>query len=519
MKYLRLLPVRLIVLVILWGLPLLLYFVIGLVAIYQAGWLLIIGYSLPLLWLLAWGVGKLWKPAKLQRSVLIQPLTPLDFWTEQDAAAIKVVEDFRSEVADIDRVSIADPNRYFRDAQALTDRLAQHYHHVSSDHALRPLTIIEILSVIHLSIEDLEIWMLENVPGSDVITIEQMEQLPTLLKVFDLGQSAWFIASSLAHPTKLLTYPLWRKAGRVSVEIQNELIRSFYQVYLRQVGYYLIEMYSGRLRGGSRRYREQFGHMSTAVHASRGNVESFSELKDISTSIAVMGQVKAGKSSLINALMKDHVATISVLPETREVKRYDFLLPESKNVLSLLDTPGYHEADVSKQQRAEIKSAVQVADIVLLVMDANSPARDADVQMVKELTEHYKHRAHLRAPPIIAVLTHIDLLRPKREWSPPYDWREPRSPKEESIANAVNYTRGLFGDAITAYACVYTGDTHTGDTSVADEVVPPLIAHLSHGHSAAVLKAFYQQLSQQRFAQLSQQVIGLLKSVGRSLIK
>jgi ribosomal protein S14 len=42
---------------------------------------------------------------------------------------------------------------------------------------------------------------------------------------------------------------------------------------------------------------------------------------------------------------------------------------------------------------------------------------------------------------------------------------------------------------------------------------------MSHGHSAAILRAFYQQLSRQRFQQLATQVIGLLKHIGQTLVK
>lgn len=519
LRLLRAIPLRVVVLLSLWLLPLLAYVGIGLLAIYETGWLTVIAWSLPALWLLAWIVGKLWSPPKLQDTVFNQPLTPLEFWTDQDAAAIKVVEEFRHRVPDIDYLSVIDPNRYFRDAQALSQLLAKHYHQEHSDNAFRPLTVVEILSVIHLSVEDLEAWLLENVPGSDLVTVGQIEQLPTLLRAVDIGQTAMFLASAVVNPSKLLAYPLWRKSGRVSVELQNELMRAFYQRYLRQVSYYLIEMYSGRLSGGSQRYRERFGRMSAAVHAARGDAGLFKDLDVASTTIAVMGQVKAGKSSLINALMKDKVAAISVLPATREVQRYDYRLPESNAVLSLLDTPGYSEADVTRQQRGEIQSAAQIADIVLLVMSANTPAKEADVQIVRELQALYRQRPHLKPPPIIAVLTRIDLLRPVREWSPPYDWRNPRSAKEQAIAQAVAYTQQLFGDTVAAYACVYTGETHAPDASVADEVVPLLVENLGEGNSAAVLKAFYQQLSRQRFQQLSQQLTGLLKSVGRSFME
>jgi small GTP-binding protein len=517
MSLLRLLRPRMIILFLLWSLPVLLAIVLGSIALYQQGWLAWIVLTLPLMWVIAWVASKVWKPRMHQQAKDKKPFKVPEFWTATDAAAVQVVDAFRAQIPDVDRMTITDPHRYLLDAQNLARALAKHYHAKSSDNVFHPLTPVEILAVIHLAVEDLEEWVLENVPGSNLATIGQLEKLPTIFKALDIGQSVMFLASAIADPTRLLAYPLWRKSGQVTVELQNELLTAFYQRYLRQMGKYLIEMYSGRLKAGSRRYRQQFGHLSSAVHATGGDTSRFDDLKDTSTTIAVMGQVKAGKSSLINALMQDQVAATSVLPETREVQRFQYQLPDSGNSIALLDTPGYSEADVTKQQKKEIKSAADSADIILLVLAANNSARETDVQMVRELREHYRKRPHLKSPPIIAVLTHIDLLRPVREWSPPYDWRKPNSPKAESIAGAVAYVRELFGKELAGFACVYTGDEHSADSSVADEVVPQLVAHLDHGHSAAILKAFYQQLNRQRFQQLSQQVVGLLKNAGKNL--
>jgi len=517
MRFFQLVNWRFIVLAWLWVLPFIFYLVIGLIALYQNGWMPFIAWSLPVMWLLAWLVGRLWVATKLNKAALSQPLTAPEFWTPQDAAAIKVVEEFRKQVSDVDQVSIADPNRYFCDAQALTQLLAKHYQLESSGNVFHSLTIVEILAVVHLSIEDIENWVVENVPGGNLATVGQLERLPKFLAGITLAQKTWFLGSAIINPSKILTYPLWSKAGLVATELQNEIVRGLYQFYLRQVSYYLIEMYSGRLRAGSTQYRKQFGHMAKALHISGVDASVLSGLKDISTTIAVMGQVKAGKSSLINALMKDKVAESSILPETRKVKRLEYRFAESLNVFSLLDTPGYGEANVSKEQLSEIKSASQAADIILLVLAANSPAREADVQMVHEIGVYYRKHPSLRPPPIIAILTHIDLVRPMQEWSPPYDWRQPTSAKETSIANAVAYARDIFGGAIAAYACVYTGETHIADSSVADEVVPQLMNHLSQGHAAAVLKAFYQQLSQKRFQQLSRQAVGLIKTAVKNI--
>ncbi|QDS87670.1 tRNA modification GTPase TrmE [Rosistilla ulvae] len=517
MKFLRLLRPRAIVLVVLWLLPVATYLVVGTLAVYRAGWLACLAWVLPVMGAAAWIVGRLWKPRRLSESATGVPLTAPEFWTPQDTAAIAVVEQFRSELPEMNRLTIADTNRYLEDAQSMAKRLAGHYHQGSSSGELHRLTLVEVLAVVHLAVEDMEAWVLENVPLSNVATVGQLQTLPGIARAVELGRIASFWTTTIANPAKLLTYPLWRQAGQIGLDLQDELIGVFYQAYLRRVGYYLIEMYSGRLKGGSRRYRQQFGTLASAMHHSGGDVQAFQQLENVSTTIAVIGQVKAGKSSLINALMQDHVAATSLLPETRAVARFEYKLPGVNNSITLLDTPGYSEADVDRQQAKEIRTAAEAADIVLLVMAANSAARRSDVQAISELTKHYRNKPHLKPPTIIAVLTHVDRLRPVREWSPPYDWTTPTCLKEESMAQAVAYCRELFGDAIAQTVCVYTGDQHPNQESVADNLVPALLGNLDHGHAAAILKAFYKQLSANRIDQLRGQFTSLLKSVGRTL--
>jgi len=503
---------RMVVLFLLWTLPVLCYIVIGLIAIYQTGWMKWLLISLPLAWMSAWMISRLCPAAKLNQTGGAVPLTAPDFWTPTDAAAIELVEQFRSEVEDVNSRTITDGRRFVEDAQVLAHRLANHYHADSGDNLAHQLTLVEMLAVIHLATEDLETWVLGNVPGGNIATMGQLKQVPGVVNKIDLAQKIIYFGSAIINPAKLAAYPLWRKSGQVVVELQDELVRRFYQRYLRQVGYYLIEMYSGRLRAGSQQYRERFAAMATAVHSAKGDTRPLEQLQDLETTIAVMGQVKAGKSSLINALTGDAAAKTSVLPETQNVARHQFNLPNSDNNLVLLDTPGYSEADVTKKQQLEIRTAVEKADIVLLVMAANSPARDADLKMVKTLKEYYRTKPQLRPPTIIGVMTHIDLLRPVRQWQPPYDWRNPHELKEESIAAAVAYCQELFGSAVVDYACVYTGDVHPLENHVINEVVDPLLAHLQRGKSAAVLKAFYKQLGEKRVAQLTKQLFGLLKS-------
>lgn len=520
MNLFRSLQPRIVVLLLLWLLPALLYLVLGLVALIQTGWMWPIAWILPLMWLAAWLVGKFWPPPRpdVKRRKKGQAWKPPAYWTPADSAAIEIVESFRDSVPAVDRMAVSDPNRYIADAQQLAARLAKHYHSAQSNHALQPLTLVEVLAAVHLAVEDLEAWVLEKVPGSSLATFGHLDHMPALARVWDWGQTIAFLATTVTNPAKLATYPLWRKAGRVTIELQNELVRAFYRRYLKQTGFYLIEMYSGRLRGGSKQYRQRFLHTSMAVHAAGGETAVLEQAAATSTTIAVLGQVKAGKSSLINALMQERVASTSVLPETRQVKRFEYALPDSSGSLVLLDTPGYAEADISRQQKNDTRTASQSADIILLVMAVNSSARDADVELVRELREYYDSHLHLKPPPIIGVLTHVDLLRPPREWSPPYNWRQPRTAKEQSIAGAVAYQRELFGESLVDFACVNTRGGETQGAHVADELLPLLLEHLQAGQAAAILRGFYRQMSQQRFQKLKKQFSGLLNTIGESLL-
>ncbi len=508
---------RTIVLGLLWSLPIWLYIVVGVYAVFRIGWFAYIALLLPIFWSLAWLVARFWKPPTIANAARLQPMQAPSFWSPRDVAAVSIIEDFRSKVASIDRNTVADPMRYQADAQEMAFRLAKHYYSAEKDRAMEPLTLVEICSVIHLAVEDLEQWILTNVPGGHLVTVGLLQGSPKIVEGWDLLQKIFFVATTATNPAKLLSYPLWRLSGAATVEIQNEAIRLMYQQYLRLVGYYLIEMYSGRLRGGSKQYRQQFGHVITAIQKTGGDTSIFEQLQTVDVTIAVMGQVNAGKSSLINRLLQDKSAATNLLPETKSVERYEYYLPNSTSRLRLLDTPGYGESNVNPKQVREIQTASELADVVLLVVAANSPARQSDCDMLSELTKHYQKNTHLKPPILLVVLTHIDLLKPRQDWAPPYDWRRPTQPKEHSMANAVAYCRELFGDSISGYACVYTGDLHISDTSVADELVPLLADHLESGQSAAVLKAFYRQLSQQRYEKALEQFKGLFSTIRQAI--
>src|SRR5262249_19238362 len=144
---------------------------------------------------------------------------------------------------------------------------------------------------------------------------------------------------------------------------------------------YLIELNSGRLRVGARRYRE----LLQAATAEDGKARAGAADRVGQVTIALMGQVKAGKSSLINALLGEQRAKTDVLPTTREVTRYELKLEGIPTRLVLLDTVGYGHTGPKEDQLRATQDAARQADLLLLVLHAKNPARQADLEMLQAL--------------------------------------------------------------------------------------------------------------------------------------
>jgi predicted GTPase len=98
---------------------------------------------------------------------------------------------------------------------------------------------------------------------------------------------------------------------------------------------------------------------------------------------------------------------------------------------------GYEEPSVPQARFAEACAEAQRADLLLLVLSAVNAAREPDQRLLSHLRNHFAAQPALRPPPVGIVLTHIDLLRPRRAWTPPYNLVSPDSAKAHSIRGAL----------------------------------------------------------------------------------
>lgn len=494
---------RTIVLSILISLPVLIYLVLGGYALWQNGMFTYTFWLLPGFWLVTWVLSLLWKPAQPQ--LKFSP-KPGEHFTPRDESAMQIVRSYQEKIDTLTPEQLVDPQFYFQQAQLLAQDLSRHYHPKAKD-PVDSLTVPEVLAAARLVVDDMERWMLEAVPGSQMVTIRQWKWLQHAPKWVKRIQNTSWAVGVLLNPANVLKYMTSQLTlGPVTQELQTEFLAAVYLRFIRQLGFYLIEMNSGRLRGGADKYRQTFGTLLEDDEVPAAATPSSPKIEPESVTVAIIGQVKAGKSSIVNALLGSVQAQSDVLPATSTITRYQYQLPDSETTLTLLDTPGYADAGATKAQLAEVQVAVRNADVLLLVMAANSPARQADRLLMDQLKQWYASHPTLKPAPVVICMTHIDLLSPVMEWNPPYNWETPTTRKEESIAAAVEHVRELFADVTRIVVPVCSDVARGRADSVLEDLLPALNQVLKEGQMAALLRAYHAHLGKDRFKRIARQI-------------
>jgi predicted GTPase len=227
----------------------------------------------------------------------------------------------------------------------------------------------------------------------------------------------------------------------------------------------------------------------------------------------VLGAVKAGKSSLVNALLGRAAATVARLPVPAGI-RYDYTLPGGQPV-RILDTSGYGQNGPSDEDFTAAVEASRDADLIVLVTAATSPGRQTDLDLLDRLRGWFGTRPHLKIPPVVVAVSHVDLLSPKAEWAPPYNWKTGTRAKESNMRACLAVVREQMG--ARASDAVPICGTDGEQFGVAEDLVPALVAHLDQARGAAVLKAFEAAAGAGQYEKIGGQVLAGGKAVFNAL--
>jgi predicted GTPase len=422
------------------------------------------------------------------------------YWTDRDKLAWEKVDAKARSSDKVTLEEITNAKHYTDLALELAADVGAVYHPESED-PFDHLTLPEVLACVELAAADLEAMVVQYVPGVHLIRLRDVRTANKAYGMYKSGQNLYWAGAAVIDPLSAgLRYLASRFGlGTLMQRIQDNLVVWFHTAYIHQMGRYLIELNSGRLKVGVKRYREILAaHQEPPavvttpvpdVPATAGGVAPDlaatvppAERKAIT--IAVLGAVKAGKSSLANALLGKHAATVDRLPVPSGT-RYEFALPGGQPV-SLMDTSGYGER-VSDEDFAAAVEASRDADLILLVTGVTNPGRANDIDLLDRLREWFDGKPHLRMPPVVVAVNQVDLLTPKAEWSPPYDWLAGTRPKEVNIREATGAVAEQVGRraANVVPVCAREGETF----GIADGLVPAVVSHLDHARGSAILKA------------------------------
>ena len=119
--------------------------------------------------------------------------------------------------------------------------------------------------------------------------------------------------------------------------------------------------------------------------------------------VALVGRPNAGKSTLLNSLLREKLAIVSEKPQTTR-NRIVGILSEKRGQMLLLDTPGVHKGRhrLNRRMVRAATDALNEADIVCLLADAAAPFGGGDEYMI-ELVQRAQ-------APKVAVLNKVDIM-------------------------------------------------------------------------------------------------------------
>jgi GTP-binding protein EngB required for normal cell division len=274
-------------------------------------------------------------------------------------------------------------------------------YHPQAERPILQAPVGHIAAVVELVAHDFRETFSENVPWGKTVTPGQ------LLWWKKQGELGWKIGTYLwqinrvrrlcMRPGTALIQELHDHWGQnLATKSMGGLKQWMIDYCVTKAGDYAIQLYSG----GFVRSDEHRPRISAGVEALPFDQEPLQVL--------VVGQVKAGKSSVINALLGELRAPVDTLPATENVDLYE-CQPEELPPIILRDTPGYGTVAESGDPFSRLGNEIQECDLLVLVCTAGSAARQADRELLHKIHDFYQRHPQRLMPPVVGVLTHADV--------------------------------------------------------------------------------------------------------------
>lgn len=169
--------------------------------------------------------------------------------------------------------------------------------------------------------------------------------------------------------------------------------------------------------------------------------------------VGLIGRPNAGKSTLLNALVKQKLAIISSKAQTTRNAIRGVLTDDEAQII-FIDTPGIHKPihELGRQMNKEAYSTMSSVDIIYFLVDASKEFGSGDQYILDMIKQQ-----HL---PVFLILTKVDLLQEDKvrelllKYTSLYDFKEviPVSAVDNfNVEELVKTTKNYLEDGIMYY--------------------------------------------------------------------
>ena len=180
--------------------------------------------------------------------------------------------------------------------------------------------------------------------------------------------------------------------------LTDQLVIDSQAILLEEAAQAAVDLYSGRLRFSD-------AELAELQLSSEARDRAAAAVPDDPVRILVVGQISAGKSTLINALLGQVAAETDMAPTTGRLTAHDIELDEAP--CRLIDTEGL---DGGAESLKSLVGQMVEADLILWVLRANRPGREADAALLGRYQKRMEENPARRRPPLICVAPAADAL-------------------------------------------------------------------------------------------------------------
>ncbi|WP_165074331.1 GTPase family protein [Paludisphaera rhizosphaerae] len=481
--------------------PFLAYIGFGTIWLYEQGWII----PAVLAWIIAGGLFAFLAARWTTSTRTVLP--PLDWdsprtFAPMDREAWKIVEDEAHEAEALAMEALIDGDRYIATGRALMERLAVHYH-PDSKHPLDEVPVVELLSALELAAEDLA-KLTRQIPGGDMITLSHWRRAMQLSNYISKANDLYALVSPFLNPLsgltrigtrELVVKPAWKN-------MQQNVLRWFFQAYVNRLGVHLIELFSGRLAIGVDEYRRL---------TRRRPMSSIKADLDEPLSIAVVGSRESGKTRLIEAAREVFQGDDRPVRARMEGMGLDPGLVDRLKHVKYVEAVGYtSNGDADRESRGDRSSrdaavaATVDADMLVLVIDGRKGLQAADVAFAKAWDAYFLQHPDREPPPTLVVVTGVDREEFGQVWQPPYDWSVGQGMRETAVRSLFDTLRAALPPTFTQFAAA--GLPEGTPFGMIEHVLPALAEQLHRAERAALLRRLHAAANRSKFGRVASQL-------------